>query len=185
MSETFNAGAIECPYCQAVMTNSLYEYFRDLEENGVLIDCDTCEKEFVVSRSVTFYYRAKAKNEKPHIEEMDRMYARIQALEAERDRLLQKTQQLEAERERLREALRTTAKHVGGATTPDVSSQFLCQVPEEVNLKDQALKAERDRYKAALEYIESTPTTWTLGVDENMERLRTIATQALKGGGDE
>lgn len=55
---------------------------------------------------------------------------------------------------------------------------------EETRDRLNALEAERDRYKAALEYIESTPTTWTLGVDENMERLRTIATQAL-GGGDE
>lgn len=58
MSETFNDDAIECPYCNHMMTDGLYEYFNDLEEDGILIECDACEKEFVVSRSVTFYYRA-------------------------------------------------------------------------------------------------------------------------------
>lgn len=49
----------------------------------------------------------------------------------------------------------------------------------------QALEAERDRYVAALERIELMDPDWTLGVDENMSRLQSIAGRALKGGGDE
>jgi len=60
MNETFHADAIECPYCNHLMTICLYEYFNYLEEDGVLVDCESCDKEFSVSRSVTFYYKAQA-----------------------------------------------------------------------------------------------------------------------------
>lgn len=48
-----------------------------------------------------------------------------------------------------------------------------------------AVVKERDRYMAALETIELMDPDWTLGVDENMGRLQSIAGRALKGGGDE
>jgi len=40
---------------------------------------------------------------------------------------------------------------------------------------------EIDRLRRALRRIEAEPVLWQLGVDENMERLRSIARAALNG----
>lgn len=67
----------------------------------------------------------------------------------------------------------TYVLEVGPTVEPDPDGKYIRYVDYE------ALEEERDRLREALKDIERVRTNWAHGIDENMERLRTIATRAL------
>jgi len=99
--------------------------------------------------------------------ELKKANDRLNALEAERDELKQYVDDLldrptyAGEYEQLRKASHIMAENY------------------------RSLEAELDRYKSALERIKLMDPDWTIGVDENMSRLQSIAARALKGGDEE
>lgn len=120
--------------------------------------------------------------------EISRLAAELAAMTAERDRLRDAHREMHRRCQRAEAGVADYRKLI--ALPPDgdgvrfvsgsMGRALLTLYADQLSGRLQEVEAERDRLRAACEAVEAYPVDWCEGPDENIERIKQLAREALR-----